>query len=365
MKIGLSGFVYGNGTSGISTYVAQLVDNILKVEGDFECNLHLTHSQEKDFTQSNKKLNKWPTANFIGNPLVNIAWHSSVFPVIAKAKSYDLVHIPSIRRLPLVKSTKLIVTVHDLSSMFVENKYDLFRDFYHKQILSRLIHNADHIIAVSHNTKKDIVEHLHYPESKISVIYSGIDHTLFKPRVIEKKPHIVYVSRIEHPGKNHIRLIEAFEKFKLKNNSPHKLLFAGADWNGAKIVKEFAKESKVKNDIHFLGFITNEELVDLYSSSALTVFPSLYEGFGFPVIEAYACKAPVICSNNSSLKEIAKDHSLLFDPFNVDEIAQAIEAGLTSSYREKNVERAKKYALTYNWGKCAKEVLNVYKKVCQ
>ncbi|RKX41616.1 MAG: glycosyltransferase family 1 protein, partial [Verrucomicrobia bacterium] len=301
----------------------------------------------------------------------NLAWHNLGLP----QKKYDVLHIPSYRRIPLLKRTKVVATVHDLATFSVEGKYDRARMFFNRWIVPSMIRNADHVIAVSHATKDDLVRWIGYPEKKISVVYSGIDHGLFRPIPKDEaqrqlaglhgleKPFFTYVSRMEHPAKNHVRLIEAFERFKLENDSAHQLVFAGADWNGAGAIRARAAESPVKDDIVFLGFVPLHTLPLLYSGCDLMAYPSLFEGFGFPIVEALACGAPVICSNTSSMKEIAGDLIPTFDPASTDAIFHCLETVLSKGWSAEMRARGTEYAKTLDWRNTARHVRGVYQSV--
>jgi glycosyltransferase involved in cell wall biosynthesis len=231
------------------------------------------------------------------------------------------------------------------------------------------------VIAVSHHTKSDLIRRAGIPEEQISVVYSGIDHERFRPTPKDEarrrlaqlhgleKPFFVYVSRLEHPAKNHVRLIEAFERFKLENDSAHQLVFAGADWHGADTIRARAAGSPVREDIVFLGFAPIDSLPLLYSGCDLMVYPSLFEGFGFPIIEALACGAPVACSNTSSMKELAGDLLRTFNPTHADEIFQCLETEAAKGWSAEMRARGMEYAHTFDWRNTAQHVLGVYRSV--
>lgn len=355
MRIGFTGHVLGGGKSGIGTYVASLLKKLAEIDTKNEYKVFLSPEEDKFLQFKAPNFNKHVSQSFWTLPVPSIIWHNTALPNLTKTLSLDLVHIPSIRRIPLIKRCPIVTTVHDLAALKLPGKYDLARTLYHSQILSRLIHRSDRVITVSHHTKKDIIELLGYPEEKISVIYPGVDFNLYKrTETVKEAPFFVYVSRIEHPAKNHIRLIEAFEKFKKSFGTNHALIFAGADWNGASIVKERAAASPYADEIRFLGFVSDADVVGLYSSCDLMIYPSLYEGFGLPVIEAMACGAKVAVSHGSSLEEIAKGAALFFNPNNPQSICAAMEKGLNSHFD--TVEHAQKF----RWEKTAEQVLAVY-----
>lgn len=371
MKIGFSTFVMQGGQSGVATYIRNLIRFLQREDAENSYDLLMTRDEAHLIPLTHPNFAKTLSPPFINRPLVNLAWHNFGLP----QTHYDVLHIPSYRRIPLLKRTKIVATVHDLAAFAVENKYGRARMVFNRQLAPSMIRRADHVIAVSHATKADLVRRIGYPEEKISVIYSGIDHELFcpmpKPEAREQlsarhgldRPFFVYVSRLEHPAKNHVRLIEAFERFKLENDSAHQLVFAGADWYGAEVIHGRAAESPVKDDIIFLGFVPEQTLPLLYCGCDGMVYPSLFEGFGFPIIEALACGAPVLCSNTSSMKEIAGGRIPTFDPTCSEEIFLALETLVAQGENAEQRADGMEYALTFDWRKTAQQVKEIYQSV--
>jgi len=172
------------------------------------------------------------------------------------------------------------------------------------------------IIAISQYTARDIEKFFGLPGERIAVIHNGLDHERFHPGSREQaiiyaanrfgldRPFFLYVSRLEHPGKNHVRLISAFEDFKTTFQCNWQLALAGGDWHGAQIIHEAIRNSKFANDIRCLGFVPDGQLPELYRAADVFVYPSLHEGFGLPPIEAMACGCPVIASTRGALAEV-------------------------------------------------------------
>jgi glycosyltransferase involved in cell wall biosynthesis len=373
MKIGFSTFLLQGGRSGIATYIRDLVRFLQLEDAENEYRLLTAHRDADLIPLSNRNFSKRISPSFTRQPLMNLAWHNTVLAGLGK--ELDLIHIPSARRIPLLKRTRVVATVHDMAAHTIDAKYDPARMYFNRSVVPAMIRNADHLIAVSRSTKDDIVRYARIPENRISVVYSGINHDVFRPVPVDEardrlemqhgleKPFFVYVSRLEHPAKNHIRLIEAFERFKLENDSAHQLVFAGADWHGAESIRSRAAESPVKDDIRFLGFVPVKSLRLLYSGCDLMVFPSLFEGFGFPIIEALACGAPVICSDSSSMRELAGNLIPTFDPYDTDDLfscmEQAVSRGRDTEQRAEGIE----YALTFDWRNTARRVMEIYRSV--
>lgn len=374
MRIAFSAFNLDGGKSGVGTYVLGLLKSLQGIDLHNHYDLFFKKTDAGLLPNENASFHLIPTQNWLGKPIPNILWHNMIFPRLAKKNHYDLLHVPTMRRIPMVKACPLVATVHDLAPFVLEGKYDPLRMMYHKYYLKRAIHQCDRVITVSKATKADILKFTQYPEEKIDVIYSGVDARLFRPINYQvardtiadkyglKHAYFIYVSRIEHPGKNHLRLIQAFEQFIKREKTSHYLVLVGADWSRADLVKKYVARSDLKDRIIFLGFVPKIDIVSLYNACDLMIFPSLYEGFGFPVLEAMACGAPVICSSTPALKEIANGHAMLFDPMNVKEMSYCISLAFEEGNDLQKRERALEYARTFTWTECAKQTLQVYEK---
>ncbi len=374
MKIAFSACVLQGGRTGVASYVINLLHTLQEVDAANQYDILIPRADQALIHDGPASFRKTVLSNFLSKPVPNIAWHNVALPVRSRCEHYDLVHVPSYRRLPWVKGTKIVATVHDLATLHMDHKYDAARMFYNRHIVPALIRRADHVITVSHFTAGDLVNLVGYPAEKITVIYSGIHREAYHPipaaecreRLRTKygleAPFIVFVSRVEHPAKNHVRLIQAFERLKERRRSDVKLVLAGADWNGAAAVHECAARSRVAGDILFTGFVPLADIPFFYSGCEVMAYPSLFEGFGFPIVEAMACGAPVICSNTSSMKEIAGDLAPTFDPASVDEIVAALEAALARRRTPEHAARGLAYAGTFDWADTARKVMDVYSR---
>ncbi|MFN5834710.1 MAG: glycosyltransferase family 4 protein, partial [Akkermansiaceae bacterium] len=176
-------------------------------------------------------------------------------------------------------------------------------------------------------------------------------------------PFFLYVSRLEHPGKNHVRLIEAFTAFKRVTGSRWQLALGGGDWHGSEEIKSAASASPFASDIRFLGFVPDADLPNLYRAAQAMVYPSLFEGFGLPPVEAMACGTPVISSTRGALEEVVAEAALTINPEDVENMTQALtriaeDDGLARDLRAKGISNAARF----RWSRTADEVMKIYRR---
>jgi len=251
----------------------------------------------------------------------------------------------------------------------VPGKYDAFRMFFHMRVLPRLMGRNARYVTVSENTRKDVIAYLGIPAEKIEVIHNGIDAEAFRPRSGDRPPpaathpYFLFVSRLEHPGKNHIRLIHAFERFSLRYPG-HSLVLVGAVWLKGEAVLQAIAATKAK--VVHLGFVTDDELRALYHGSLGLVFPSLYEGFGLPLLEAMASGAPVAAANRGCIPEVCGDAALYFDPEEIASIEEALERmAADGELRKELMRKGAERVRLFSWRKSAKRYLEMFLESCE
>lgn len=270
---------------------------------------------------------------------------------------------------------KKILTVHDLSFLRYPEFFSARKNFWHQGLnIKKLVDKYDLIIAISENTKVDLMELLGVPEEKIKVIYSGLNQDAeiissdeaknFKEKHDLNERFILYLGAIE-PRKNVSGLVEAYNLLRDKHLplTDYQLVLAGSrGWKNKSVYKKVA-DSLYRDDIKFLGYVSRAERNWLYSNASLFVYPSYYEGFGFPPLEAMSHGLATITSDVSSLPEVVGNAALTINPYSTLDLARAIETllldvDLRKKYATKGLERSK----LFSWQKTAESYLNLFKK---
>lgn len=374
MNIGLTTTMIQRGRSGVAQYVFALTRSLLAEESRYRFHLFVLEEDRPLFGFVKGRAELIAVPEKYRAAVKNILWHQVRLPVLARQLGLDVLHVPSYRRLIWQRPCALVATIHDLAPFHVTGKYDPVRMFYCKVVVRRLARRLDKIIAISTNTALDIERYFGIPRERQNMVFNGIDHGRFCPgdrpeakvmaaeRWHLRAPFFLYVSRLEHPAKNHVRLIEAFGRFKAATRSPWLLVLGGSDWHGVEEIRAAAKASPAGADIAFLGFVADNDLPTLYRAADAFVYPSLFEGFGFPPIEAMACGCPVVSSTRGSLAEVVAQAAALVEPEDVDDMARQLERIATDEvFRAHLVTAGYENARRFDWQVNARAVLEVYR----
>lgn len=355
--------------SGVGHYISALTNNLADIDSNNEYLLYAYFS--RDFEQRRKSLFIPQKENFRLKvrriPIQVFNFLAVNVPLNLLSERVDVIHSPFYVP-PHPRKIRTILTIHDLTSI-------LFPQFHTKYVrrlgveIRRSCRRIDKVIAVSENTKGDVVNLFGIPEEKVVVTHEAADE-IFKPlkdaakiasiKAKYKIPNefVLFVGTLE-PRKNIIALIKAFSL--MKDKIEHKLVVVGKKgWLYTEIFEQVAKLG-VEDRVVFTGYVPDEDLVWIYNACDVFVYPSVYEGFGLPVIEAMACGAPVITSNTSSLPEVAGNAAILVNPQNIDEISTNImkvleDDNLKKQLSQKGIEQAKKFS----WKKTAEKTLAAY-----
>jgi glycosyltransferase involved in cell wall biosynthesis len=300
---------------------------------------------------------------------------------VVKRLGCDLVHIPNLFSVPRLLPCPYVMTVHDmLEHMSKARQQTGFWGSMHFQLTKRALRGAARIFAVSNFTKNEVEKLFGIPPGRIEVIYNAIDERflhghasaadrqLIAERYQVTYPFLLYAGRIS-PHKNVVRMIEAFSALKTELEKDQafpdlKLIIIGDDVSGNPDLRRTVIRSGVQNDVRFLGFVPIEVLRTFYDQAKIFIFPSLYEGFGLPPLEAMAHGTPVVTSNVSSLPEVVGHAAVLVHPENVFEIMRALQRVLLDQpLREEMKERSYRQAAKFSWEKSVRRMMDAYREV--
>ena len=362
------------GDYGLGTYIRNIVNQLARIDDGSRYLLigERRHMAEFDSLPANFELLEYAHQPGTFRTHLHLPW-------LLRQRRVDILHMPWFYA-PAIVPSRLLITVHDLSDVLAppvgaSPPVQTGRLFFARRALNR----ADHIFAVSHASKRDLARFFHIPESKITVVYDAVDERFLNEplpadadRILERHavnwPYVLYAGTIR-PQKNLPRLIEAFAvaKAELRGNPEFdqlKLLVIGEALNRHADLRRAVVRARVREDVRFLGFVPGPVLRVFYSRALAFLFPSLYEGFGLPPLEAMAHGTPVLTSNVSSLPEVFQDAALLVNPENVFDIARGIRQILTeSALREALRRRGYERARMYSWENAARLVHATYHAV--
>ncbi len=356
--------------SGVESYTVHILEQLLSTDRNNIYRLFYNGYSQKKFEYFHF-INAEYVQTRIPNRILNILLKVFSKPQIEKlAGDSDALFMPNWNMLATGPFTKVYLTVHDLSPQILPEYYNIKARIWHWFInIPKLIKTSSKIIAISEFTKQSLIEKLHVPADKIIVAPLGVDHENYHPGLSVDKlrdvrnryslpgDYVLFVGTIE-PRKNIAKLIEAFEQV----DEPISLIIAGKlGWKYDAILKQIARSPK-RRFIRLLGYVPEEDKPYIMRLARVFAWPSLYEGFGLPVLEAMAVGTPVLTSNVSSLPEVAGEAALMVNPYNVLDIAEGLtrlhtDENLRTLYINRGIERSK----LFTWEKCAaivKTILN-------
>ena len=371
---------------GIGTYLRNLIPAMAAIDQENEYLL-------VSFPEDEKLLRNLP-ANFRPIPFNRSDRDNSdhvAFPWLIRQLSADLCHIP-LNQIPLFMPKPYVVTVHDMGRLMFEESPGTVRDL-RRFLLRRGLQRADSIIAVSAATRREIHNIVGIPEEDVHVVYNAPDPRFFEhglladaraagPRAREREsqrileryqinyPFLLYAGNIR-PQKNIPRMVEAFAvvRSELRDAAKYRdlhLIIIGDTISKYPSVRHAVIQSRVEHCVRFLGFVPFDTLRAFYELATGFLFPSLYEGFGLPPLEAMAAGTPVLVSNVSSLPEVVGDAAIQVNPENVFDIARGIkELLLNDKLRSELVNRGRAHAASFSWRNAAEQVTRIYREVAQ
>jgi len=368
VRIGINASKACDVHTGVGRYTFNLRKSILKTNGKYDYHFYEPGNTGNGITAGGLVIQSDEPVATPQNNVLRILWEQIMLPIYSRKDRLDLFHYTD-HALSLFQSTRqVIITVHDIAYIRFPDLMNKSRQIYKRSILRESIKRASIIVADSYSTKRDVVEFFGINEKKIKVVHLGVESRFCPISNVEEyrlknklaSKMILNVGTLE-PRKNVITLMKAFNKLREKGFEDYKLVIAGEKgWLYEQIFKE-VEHSDMKNEILFLGVVKDEDLPMLYNCAEIFVYPSLYEGFGLPPLEAMACGIPVITSNTSSLPEVIGNAGIMVDPGDANSLSEAMckvlkDKELRLRMRNMGLERSK----LFSWDNTAKQMLKIY-----
>jgi len=374
LKIAIDATAIPTGTKkgGVSSYILSLISELEKFDYVNEYYIFIKKEDLAFFRLETDNF-KFIQCN-VNSKLIRLIWEQLILPRYIKKYKIDLIHSPHYTIPIMLNQCKKVVTFHDMTFFLFPEMHIYYKRIIFKKMIPTSAAKADLIISVSDNTAKDIHALLNISKEKLRVIPLGVNSKFRVIRNVQllndvKRKYktsdkfIFYLGTLE-PRKNIHNLIRAYHLAINNEKIGHKLVIAGEKgWDYKKLFK-LVDDLQINDQVIFIGFVSENELPLLYNAADLFVYPSIYEGFGIPVLEAMSCGVPVISSSVSSLPEIVKNAGLLVEPNNIERLSQAIcEVIINRDLNQKLSKLGLKRASQYSWEKTAKETLRVYEDV--
>jgi len=356
-------------SAGISWYIYHLLEH-LEPASDLAYTVFLSEPRARErFDHCAIALSRLPTHQ----PVARILWEQFIQPLALRRERIDLLHALAFAG-PKIISIPWIATIYDLSFMRYPQSFNTLNRIYLTWAVRAAVRRADRLIAISESTKRDLIALFGATPERVSVIYCGKDAALVptteraafdawrKARGVPEKM-ILFVGTLE-PRKNVARLLRAFARAKRAARLPHKLVLIGArGWKYAQVDAIIAQE-QIANEVIFAGYVSQEELPRWYQAADLFVYPSLYEGFGMPPLDAMACGTPVVTSNAASLPEVVGDAAIQIAPEDENALTDALVRALTDQVlREQMIAQGLTQAAKFSWTRAGHETMMLYRTV--
>jgi glycosyltransferase involved in cell wall biosynthesis len=313
-------------------------------------------------------------SSLIDIPALSASWYLTRVGARARAAGADVLLLPAAnRRVPLQPGLPSVGVVHDLAQFNVPNKYDGLRTRYVCNLLPKAFSALSALVVVSQATRSDVVRVLGREQQRLHVIPNGVDTERFttpapaqvqeaRARTGLEGPYLLYLSRLEHPGKNHLRLLRAYATSPVRQT--HRLALVGADWGGEALIRAEIQRLKLEERVRLLGFVAEELIPGLIADAAAVIAVGLCEGFGLPALEALAMGRPVVASRTGALPEVVGELGLLCDPYSPADIASALTRVVgDAAWRERVRQEGPAHARRLSWDRTSEQLLALCRQV--
>ena len=364
IRIAIDSGLKATAQDGIGNYFRNLVLALGDITSDLDLVIHPDSFWSKRLS--------WPPFGL--RKLLYLGWNNLVLPRLIRQQDVDILHgINMVVPFASLQSCATAITIYDLTYLRFPQTLPVHFRLYYRWLIPFMVRRADHILAISEFTKSELVTLLNIPENKITVTYLASkisDHSLSHNEALRllsglgiERNFILAVGTIE-PRKNLVRLVQAFSKIVRQHQVDVDLVIVGTrGWLSTSIVSALS-ESEAAARIKFLGYVSDETLAALYQMATFFIYPSIYEGFGLPIIEAMSLGTPVITSNCSAMPEVAGESALLIDPFDVESIYAAMIRLIRDHDLRKDLgAKGREQAHSFSWRSTAQHTAAIYRKL--
>jgi glycosyltransferase involved in cell wall biosynthesis len=369
MHVAINALAVAGRPHGVGTYIKQLIGALAALESSDEFTVFASESGRPHLASAAPRL-RYEMAP--ANRPLRLLWEQTQLPRLLRSRGVDVFHGATFT-LPLWKSCRHVVSIHDMTFHLTPERHLPAKRYYFQQMIPRACRQADAVIAISESTKRDLISLLGVREEKIFVVYHGVPPhyrrvtdeqplAAVRRRFGLNRPYVLHVGMLE-PRKNLKTLVEAYRTADDIHTDYDLVLAGGYGWGYEPLLEQIRASGL--DSIRATGYVAEEDLPALYSQAELFVYPSVYEGFGLPVLEAMAFEVPVITSNVSSMPEVAGDACFLIEPEDVSGLKQAMRRILGSpELRSRMAAAGRARAQQFTWEATARRTLDVYRYAC-
>jgi len=360
--------------SGIDFFSVSTVDQVVRASTEYRFTIFVSKQRLKEFSGLPDDVHVVGIPKLMAGGFLNILWYLSVLPICALWYRIDLLHLfAGNRRMTWFPADRTLVTVHDVFHFHQKGIYTLAKFAFFRGLITPLLKRQKHFHTISGATQVEMQRFLGVSPEMVHVAHPGVPKSRVECREAKRvvrdvfgidRPYLLYVSALDHPRKNHVVLLDAYESLLRKRVDLPDLLFAGPDFFRADVIHREIASRQLSGRVRALGYVPDSLLPGLYQEATMFVHPSTLEGFGYPLVEAMMFGLPVACADIDVFREIGGDVPVYFDARSPEDIASKIEAVLDdTSLRKELSQRGKKRAEQFCLDRCSSEVLKIYERV--
>jgi len=353
------------GRSGLGTYAREVLPRLARKSRGGLLYVTGTAKEHEAYPELDGLVERVVIGAAMDRPALSAAWHALRLGPLAARLGAEVILLPAAnRRVCLTSSVPAVAVVHDLAMLRVRGKYDALRTTYARSLVVSGLRRARGLVAISQSTADEIVRFTGRPATDVTLVSNGVDTVRFSPAAdtdgegraaASRRRYILYASRLEHPGKNHVGLLRAFARSTV--SSTHELVFCGEDWGGGERIVAEIQALGLGDRVRLLGRVGDDELVTLFRGAEAVTMVGFGEGFGLPALEALACGVPVLAARAGALPEVVGDAAVLCDPHDTADMAAGLDRVTSPEARRMARVAGPARARRFDWEETAAQLL--------